>query len=222
MELVKTKWDDVSIGEYFDIVDISSDDAIDDVDKDVEILSILCDCDVNDIYNLPIGEVSALRSQMMWLSEFSFDKKSRHFKKFVFNGRNIDIELVVDKMTYAQFVDYQMFWKEGVDTADKMANVLGCFLIPKGHKYNDGYDVAEFRNEIKEHLPITIAQSICFFFLQKSMVSYKGMVASLVWTMRWMKMKIWMKKILRMATDKEMEMMEKMKKAISAMDGLQL
>ena len=40
---------------------------------------------------------------------------------------------------------------------------MSVFIIPKGHKYNDGYDMLQVIDDIKS-IPIPIVNSLSFFF----------------------------------------------------------
>jgi hypothetical protein len=41
--------------------------------------------------------------------------------------------------------------------------MLSVFLIPEGHKYNDGYDMLQVINDIND-LPVTVVNDAAFFF----------------------------------------------------------
>ena len=63
-------------------------------------------------------------------------------------------------MTTAQFVDYQNYSKENpVD----ISKCLSVFIIPKGHTYNDGYDLKQVQEDIKDLDMVTI-NTLAFFF----------------------------------------------------------
>lgn len=221
MELIKTKWSDVTIQEYFDIVEISQDEGIDELSRDVEVIAILCGVAPEDIWNLPVTEVGELRRQINWLASFDFDKKEKHFKTINIAGEECTALYNTTNMTYAQFVDFQTAWKNGVDSADNMALVLSSLITPKGKKYNDGYDLDELREAIKNNMPITTAQSICFFFLKQSVNSYNFMMLYLRVMMMWMKMKMMWRKIWKKQTDLEKEMTEKLGQAIIMMKEME-
>lgn len=79
-------------------------------------------------------------------------------KKIELSGRKYFIDCLLGNITTAQYVDFQNYLK-----TDDTARILSCFVIPEGHKYNDGYDMEEVVKDIKT-MPIPAAMSIAFFF----------------------------------------------------------
>lgn len=61
-------------------------------------------------------------------------------------------------ITTAQYIDYTNHLKAG-----DFAKILSVFFIPKGHKYNDGYDILEVIKDM-ECLPMDVVNSTAFFF----------------------------------------------------------
>lgn len=80
--------------------------------------------------------------------------------------RGFDLIPVTDtrKMTAAQYIDFQTFAQ---DQNNRIAELLSCFLVPRGMRYNDGYDVLEVQTAIRENLAITQALGLLAFFLSK-------------------------------------------------------
>lgn len=79
-------------------------------------------------------------------------------KKYKVEDREYTIDSLLGNITTAQYLDYTNFAK-----ANDFSKMLAVFFIPKGHKYNDGYDMEQVFKDIEE-LPITIANSMAFFF----------------------------------------------------------
>ena len=81
-----------------------------------------------------------------------------------------DYEVVVDyhlsKFTVAQYID---FMAEINSTEPDIAGLCATILIPKGHKYNDGYNLEEFIERIEQEVNIYDAESLVFFYLIKSL-----------------------------------------------------
>lgn len=192
MELKYRKWDDVSIALYRKILGVTNDEALNEAEKNIAVLALLCDVPEDDIYNMAVDDVRTLLGQMDWLLSFDFNSKYE-LRKVMVGKTECGVELDVNKMSIAQYIDFQQSYKGGVN-ADNMAQILACFFIPKGHKYGDGYDVVEFIDEIDNKVPITIANSACFFFLQQSASSIKALKLYLAWQMRKMKRKAKRKK----------------------------
>lgn len=84
-----------------------------------------------------------------------------------YNLRGLDLIPVTDtrKMTAAQYIDFQTFAQ---DQNNRIAELLSCFLVPRGMRYNDGYDVLDVQTAIREDMTITQALGLLAFFLSKS------------------------------------------------------
>lgn len=182
IEITRKSWNDVSISTYREIVNIINDEGMDEVSKDVAIISLLCDVDENRIWNLQLPEINALKSQFNWITEFDFPKDKK-FKSIKICGEKYDVVVDIDKMSMAQYVDFQAQWKPQ-DIIKNYAKVLACFIIPKGKKYNDGYDIAEIERMIDDNLSIVTANALCFFFLMRLGILINGTLKFLRWTMK--------------------------------------
>ena len=53
-----------------------------------------------------------------------------------------------------------------------MAELLSCLLVPVGCRYNEGYDILEVHQALKDNLSVTDALSLSAFFLSK----YKNLI----------------------------------------------
>ena len=84
----------------------------------------------------------------------------------------------IRKMTTAQYIDFQNFSKEG---EKKLIEVLSCFLIPKGKKYNEDYDILEVQKSLRDYLTIPNCLALSAFFLAKFNRSIKGMLIYSKW-----------------------------------------
>lgn len=79
---------------------------------------------------------------------------------YTINQREYNSNINLTQMTTAQFVDYQNYSKENpVD----ISKCLSVFIIPKGHTYNDGYDLKQVQDDIKDLDMVTI-NTLAFFF----------------------------------------------------------
>lgn len=83
-------------------------------------------------------------------------------KQYNIAGRDYEIELNPNKMSVSQYLDFQTFIKE---PNKHIANLLACFLIPKGEKYGDS-DPLENAEYLENNCSYAICQDINFFFLK--------------------------------------------------------
>jgi hypothetical protein len=170
----------LSVGKYLQIHKVAKDEELTDIDKQVGIIAILADMAEDDVLDLPILEYQELAQQSKFL------EKPMNVPKHIATTYTLDgWELVpttdIRKMTTAQYIDFQTFSKEG---EDKLIEVLSCFLIPKGKKYNDDYDILEVQKAIREYLTIPNCLALSAFFLSKFNKSIKGMLIYSKWIAR--------------------------------------
>lgn len=194
-------WDKLTIGKYQEIKEIINSGA-DDYEIKTEILSVLTDIDVEELLDMPIGRYNHLLQNMNFLLEERRPKMVN--TKYVLEGQTFEVMLNVEKMTAAQFIDYQNYAK---DVDKNLINILTVFLIPKGHKYNDGYDIKEVARIIKDNLNVTEATALSAFFLEW----YKGLLKATVSYLT--------RKMKRLAKkEKNKEVAEKMMEAIAHLE----
>lgn len=185
-ELMYKSWDQISISLYKEIVEITERD-ITPVEKDLAVLALLMGISEEEIYDIGVNELSELRFQMEFLDNFKFNENWKS-KKIVLNGKTYEVCVDLTKFSIAQYVDFQTYWAKK-DNISYMSNLLSCFIIPKGKKYNTDYDITETINDIENYLPITVANSVLFFFLKESLTSIKVFQTCLDWRIKKMKNK---------------------------------
>lgn len=157
-------WDKITGDKYYKITDILS-SADSDFEKTVSLLSVILDRSEDELWNLPIPEVSELSSKLEFLNKF--DLISGYKPKYI-NTPKYKLKVLTDvsKMTYAQYVDFQQFvqlpFRDGYD------KILSIFIIPDGYKYNTDYDIADVQKEIRENIPWVEVQTLFNFFLMRS------------------------------------------------------
>lgn len=162
MDLRFRNWNEISVNTFNELKNIDynkEDGVLGELEANIEILSILCDVDENDISNLSTTEFQYLISQIEFLKTMP---KVKVQDKYVINGKKYKVFLTLKDMTISQYIDFQTYYK---DFNNKFAECLSCFLIPEGKKYGEGYDIAEVIDDIGNHLSIVDANSIMFFFV---------------------------------------------------------
>lgn len=84
-----------------------------------------------------------------------------HVKDIKVNGREYYFDGLLGKITTSQYIDFQNYQK-----ANDEYKSFSVFIIPKGHKYNDGYDMDQVFNDILD-VPVPILFSASFFFIRQ-------------------------------------------------------
>lgn len=162
IKLRYNSWDEVSIEKYEELLKAS--DVEDDLQRTINILAVLTDEKPQDIENINLEELNTLTRNTKWVNEFDFDKSDKP-KTFKMEGIEYNVTRRVPDMTVAQYADFQAYFGKTTD----MEILLSIFVIPKGHKYGEGYDMEDLQRSLKKHMPITTANSIIYFFLKGSL-----------------------------------------------------
>ena len=159
-------WNEVPIKLYREISEICERD-VEPIDKNMALISLLSDTPEDDCWDLKMDEAEKLFKDISWLWKFDF-KKNWHGKKIKINERTYDVCIDLQNFSISQYIDFQMLWPKLKDPNESDAaysQILSTFIIPEGKKYNKDYDLKEVINEIESFLPITLANSVLYFFL---------------------------------------------------------
>ena len=149
------------IGKYLEICELSKDEGLDELDKQVKIISILTGQTEDELLALPIMEYRELAGKTEFLAK-EYDGKLQVAKSYGLNGMELIPVKDMTKITTAQYVDYQTFSKE----LDKyIVETLSTLLVPKGKKYNEDYEIADVHKAIRENLSVADVLSLSAFFL---------------------------------------------------------
>jgi hypothetical protein len=176
----------LTIKKYQEIRQILKDDG-GELNIQANIIACLTDMDLDAVLNLSLTKYNDLVQKTAFL--MNKPEISNHVpSRIVINGKEYVLCKNVNKLTASQYIDYQNYIASE-DNEKYLANIIACFLIPKGFKYADGYDVLEVANEISEHLSIQEAMNICFFFRRKYLNSIKYTLTYLELRMKMMRLK---------------------------------
>ena len=165
---------DLPIGMYLEICEISRREDIEELHKQVSILSILTGRDEEEIYDLPIGDYKELVSKTRYLAQ-PYDGEVLTAKTYALEGWVLQPVEDYRKITTAQYIDFQTFVK---DTEKYIVEILSVMLIPKGKKYNQDYDIVELQNVLRRSLSVADALSLYAFFFVQYIQSIKDSLIS--------------------------------------------
>lgn len=147
----KLTWYDVKLSQFKELQQLI--DIKDETERVIAISELILG---NDVTSLPIKEFNEEVKKLEFLKEEI--PSTVPPKKLTINDRKYYMDCLLGNITTAQYIDYV----NHCDTGD-MAKMLSVFIIPEGHKYNDGYDMIEVINDIND-LPIPVVNSAAFFF----------------------------------------------------------
>lgn len=161
---IKNRWEDLTFNEVLQIQQIISAD-INDTYKASNILAVLAGVGVDVIEDLPIHKFSSLLPNIEFLH--NDPPKCNHQDTYDINGRKYCLSANITDITTAQYIDYQSYMKE--ENPD-LCKITSVFLIPDGHKYNDGYDMEQVWKDVGDMLYIDVMALA--FFLRKQYALY--------------------------------------------------
>lgn len=188
MELKKkNSWRDISINDYYTIKDIIEDETLENYEKEVKLIGFINNMTDDEVWNLDVTKFRELQVNATWIYEFNF-KQNKTFKKITLNNSKYVVDINLQHFTVAQYIDFQTFWpKTFTNMREVIGNVLAVFIVPKGHKYNDGYDINKVIEDIKNEIDIMTANEILFFFLSTYQILTRITLNYLHWQMKRMK-----------------------------------
>lgn len=157
------------VGKWLEILELSKDENVDALEQQVKTIAILTGLAEDEVLDLPIMEYKSLASKTKFL-EKEYEGKLQIAKSYGLNGMELIPVKDFNKITTAQYVDYQTFSKEG---DMYLVQTLSTLLVPKGKKYNDGYDMDAVQEAIRENLSVADVLSLYAFFLTKWVKSIK-------------------------------------------------
>lgn len=145
-------WKDVTLGQFLELQQIMK--MEDNTDKTLALAELFYG---ENVTSLPLPEFNKKMKELQFLET---EVPTNHIvKKVTINGREYTIDGLLGHVSTAQYIDFTNYMKD----PNNIDKVLSVFFIPKGHKYNDGYDMLQVINDMGS-LPIDIAMSESFFF----------------------------------------------------------
>ena len=153
---------DLPVGKYEEIVRLCNEEMT-EVDRKVAILSILTGLSEDDVLHLPLPTFTKYAAKSRFLeSECPENLIPGVASSYRLGGFVLVPVTDIRKITAAQYIDFQTFSKE---KETRMVEMLSCFLVPKGMDYNEGYDVLEVHQAIRDDMSVAeLLALIAFFF----------------------------------------------------------
>ena len=200
---------DLPLAKYLKTLEIFNDASLSDLDKNIEILAIYADTTVDSILKLRPDVVEEYFADMSNSISSYKPSNSKRPKKIKINDQVYTINYNVGKLNMAQYIDFQQIIVKK-NYLENLPALLSIFIIPKGHKYNDDYDIIELRRILENNITLDEALSIIFFSKMKSISLIKLKLLyyrSMLKIMRWTTKDKQTKEMLRM-TENQLSMLE--------------
>lgn len=151
----------LSLGAYAEIQAVAKDESLEELDRHIRILSILTGSSEEDILHLTIPEFTELSAKAKFLTAEGF--KARPIaKKYIIGDYTLFPVTDYRKLETCQYIDWQTF---AGDLDNHIVELVSVLLVPKGHRYNDGYDILDVQRVIREQMSVADGVAIVGFFL---------------------------------------------------------
>ena len=151
----------LTIGQYMQIQEISKDANLEDIDKQVQIISVLTGMDEEEILHLPITEYKELVIKSGFLNPENINYH-QIAKKYILGKFELIPTRDFRKLETCQYIDFQTY---APDLDKYLVEFLSVILVPKGHRYNEGYDILEVQDAIRDEMSVSDGISLAGFFL---------------------------------------------------------
>lgn len=144
-------WNNITYRQLLDIKE-----AVNIEDENERVCAIMEAVFGEDVLDLPLKEFTEKCNELSFLQKPI--PNDLHVKNIKVNGREYYFDGLLGNITTAQYIDFQNYQKN-----EDEQKAFSVFIIPKGHKYNDGYDMEQVFNDILD-IPVPVLFSASFFF----------------------------------------------------------
>ena len=137
----------ITIEKHKKIQKLLKDNNVEDMQAvQAELLAIYADTDVDSVMSYPLTKYHKLVEKFYndYFTDFSHAEPAIK-DKYTAGDMVLIPMLDFTQITVAQMMDFSVL---SVDPIENIEKLLAIFLIPKGKKYNDGYDLLEVQKAI--------------------------------------------------------------------------
>ena len=165
-------WNEINLKQYSELLKV--DTKQDPIDYAADVIRILFK--VDDPLSLSMPEFNKYSEEIKIIGTEIPDVKLKDTYKV--NGHEYVLDGNVFEWSMSQLIDFRKY-----SAKSELADIVACYIIPKDHKYNDGYDMEEVINDVNA-LPITDVMKMQSFFVQGAWMSINIMVDYLQSTLK--------------------------------------
>lgn len=148
-------WNDVTLGIWMRMNEITAREN--EIERIVGFVALFNEMTEDEVLALPLDKFKEYMAQMGWMNTPPDIEQPK--KEYVINGHTYELTMNFHKLTTAQYIDFQSYTK-----SEDYSQMLSVFLIPKGKKYGDGYDVFEVQQDLKQ-MPVREVLGLMGFFM---------------------------------------------------------
>ena len=150
-------WNDITLRKWNNIERIINGTYDDDIMQSADLVNEIFDID--DSMLLTPQEFKSYIEQLSFLKEPIPEKKLCN--TYTINGTKYNFKGNIMEVSMGQLMDWRQY---STKTPLDYAECLSVFMIPDGHKYNDGYDMDKTIEDLSS-LPIADAMKLYSFFV---------------------------------------------------------
>lgn len=166
---------DLPIGKYEEIVRLCEQDMT-DVDRRVAIVAILSGLTEDEVLNLPLDQFSDFSARSRFIErECPENLIPGVARSYAIGGFVLIPTTDIRKITTAQYIDFQTFSQ---DRENKTVELLSCLLVPRGCDYNDGYDIMDVQQAIRDEMSVAECLALLAFFFKQWLISIRNILYS--------------------------------------------
>ena len=152
----------ITIEKHKQIQRLLKDNNVEDMQAvQAELLAIYADTDVDTIMSYPLTKYHKLLEKFYadYFTDFS-KAEPAIIDKYTAGDMVLVPMLDFTQITVAQMMDFSVLSADPIENIEKL---LAIFLIPKGKKYNDGYDLMEVQKAILKMSFNELSPLLAFF-----------------------------------------------------------
>ena len=152
----------LTIEKHKQIQKLLKDNNVEDMQEiQAEWLAIYADTDVDTIMSYPLTKYHKLLEKF-YADYFTDFSKAEPAIKDKYTAGDMVLVPMLDftQITVAQMMDFSVL---SIDPVENIEKLLAIFLIPKGKKYNDGYDLMEVQKAILKMSFNELSPLLAFF-----------------------------------------------------------
>ncbi len=154
-------YDGLTLGKYREIRKADTDPGLDELGKQVRIISILSGISEDEVLHLPLPEYTELARRADFLRGADFPVK-QVAKRYLVGGFELYPVRDYRRLETGQYIDFQTYV---ADMDDRIVELVSVLLVPKGKRYGEGYDIIELQKAIADEMSVTDGVSVVAFFL---------------------------------------------------------
>ena len=184
MKEMITSFDAMPLGVYIKVLDTLEDKDRDELMTQVGLVAALCRCTEQEVLDLPVPEFSERAHKLGFLETPPPEHVPESLpERITLAGVEYEVHADPEKITTAQYVDYQTLIQQG---RDGWPGLVALLLVPVGKGYGHtgagdplAYDIAKVKAAIADHMPVAQANGLMAFFLRRHVASTRRSLTSL-------------------------------------------